>query len=198
MTADGRTYLALIGITTQKTRPSTYYFDNFAVSIADPDTTQFEKCDIMSGSSMAAPMVTGAVALLRGVNPSLTASAVRSQLMLCTRSVDTLENACVTGGILDLSKIMVQAASLKLNKAAANVRYGNKLRLTATILPENAIVSNVKWTSSNPAYATVSAKGVVKVKKAGVGKTVKITASTKDGTKLKDACMVKILKAKNK
>ncbi len=198
VTADGRTYLALIGITTQKTRPSTYYFDNFAVSTADPDTTQFEKCDIMSGSSMAAPMVTGAVALLRGVNPSLTASAVRSQLMLCTRSVDTLENACVTGGILDLSKIMVQAASLKLNKAAANVRYGNKLRLTATILPENAIVSNVKWTSSNPAYATVSAKGVVKVKKAGVGKTVKITASTKDGTKLKDACMVKILNAKNK
>ncbi|KAI4445983.1 hypothetical protein C823_000500 [Eubacterium plexicaudatum ASF492] len=198
VTSGGRTYLALIGITTQKTRSTTYYFDNFAVSVADPDTDQFEKCDIMSGSSMAAPMVTGAVAVLRGVNPTYDAMGIRSLLMECTRSVDALENACVTGGILDLSGIVVQPTSLKLNKASANVRYGNKLQLVATILPENAAGANVTWKSSNPAYASVSAKGVVKVKKAGVGKTVKITASTKDGIKLQDACTVKILKAKNK
>lgn len=196
VTSGGRTYLALIGITTQKTRSTTYYFDNFAVSVADPDTDQFEKCDIMSGSSMAAPMVTGAVAVLRGVNPTYDAMGIRSLLMECTRSVDALENACVTGGILDLSGIVVQPTSLKLNKASANVRYGNKLQLVATILPENAAGANVTWKSSNPAYASVSAKGVVKVKKAGVGKTVKITASTKDGIKLQDACTVKILKAK--
>lgn len=196
VTSGGRTYLALIGITTQKTRSTTYYFDNFAVSVADPDTDQFEKCDIMSGSSMAAPMVTGAVAVLRGVNPTYDAMGIRSLLMECTRSVYALENACVTGGILDLSGIVVQPTSLKLNKASANVRYGNKLQLVATILPENAAGANVTWKSSNPAYASVSAKGVVKVKKAGVGKTVKITASTKDGIKLQDACTVKILKAK--
>lgn len=194
--AGGKTYLALIGITTQKTRPTTYYFDNFAVSVADPDTEQFEKCDIMSGSSMAAPIVTGAVAVLRSVNPSLRAEEIRSLLMQCTRSVETLENACVTGGILDLSGIAVQATGLRLNKVSANVRYGSKLQLIATVLPKNAVNADVKWTSSNPAYASVSANGVVKVKKAGVGKTVKIKASTIDGTKLQEICKVKILKAK--
>lgn len=198
VTAGGKTYLALIGITTQKTRPATYYFDDIAVSEADPDITQFEKCDIMSGSSMATPMVTGAVAVLRGVNPSLSAAGLRNLLMQCTRNVDSLENACVTGGILDLSNVVVQASRLKLNKAAANVRYGNKLQLKATIEPANVTNANVKWTSSNTAYASVSSKGIVKVKKAGIGKTVKITASTKDGTGLRKACTVKILKAKNK
>ncbi len=195
ITAGGRTWLALIGITTQKTRPTTYYFDNFAVSVADPDTTQFEKCDIMSGSSMAAPMVTGAIAVLRSVNPFVDAMGTRNLLMQCTRPVDSLENACITGGILDLSHVIVQAFELKLNKATANVRYGKTLQLVATILPENATNTKVTWTSSHPSYASVSAKGVVRVKKAGIGKTVRITATTKDGTKLKDVCTIKIKKA---
>lgn len=194
--ADGRTYLALIGITTTKTRTSTYYFDNFAVSAADVDPAQFYKCDIMSGSSMAAPMVTGAVAVLKGVNPLADAAVIRNLLMKCTRNVESLENACVTGGILDLSCVTVQAAKLKLNKVSANVHYGSSLQLIATILPEDAANTGIEWTSSNPAYASVSAKGVVKVKKAGIGKTVKITAVTKDGTKLQKACKVKILKAR--
>ncbi len=196
VTAGGRTYLALIGITTNKTRPTTYYIDNIAVSYADPDTSQFEKRDLMSGSSMAAPMVTGAAAVLRSVNPASGAAELRNLLMRCTRNVDAIENACVTGGILDLSRVIVQASGLKLNKTTANVRYGNTLQLAATILPQNATNTGVIWSSSNPAYASVSAKGVVKVKKAGVGKTVKITATTSDGTMLKKVCKVKILKAK--
>ncbi|MDE7310070.1 MAG: S8 family serine peptidase [Eubacterium sp.] len=195
ITAGGRTYLALIGISTQKTRATTYYFDNFAVSVADPDTAQFEKCDIMSGSSMAAPVVSGAVAVLSGTNPSLDAAGLRSLLMKCTRNIDTLENACVTGGILDLSRVVVQASRLKLNKASANIRYGKTLKLVATLLPQNVTNAKVIWKSSNSKYASVSASGVVKVKKAGIGKTVKITASTADGTGLKKTCKVKILKA---
>ena len=197
ITAGGRTYLALIGISTQKTRATTYYFDNFAVSVADPDTTQFDKCDIMSGSSMAAPVVSGAVALLRGTNPSLDAVGLRSLLMKCTRNIAALENDCVTGGILDLSRVVVQASKLKLNKASANVRYGKTLKLVATLLPQNVTNTQVVWSSSNPKYASVSSGGVVKVKKAGVGKTVKITAATSDGTGLKKTCKIKILKAAN-
>lgn len=197
ITAGGRTYLALIGISTQKTRATTYYFDNFAVSVADPDTTQFDKCDIMSGSSMAAPVVSGAVALLRGANPSLDAVGLRSLLMKCTRNIAALENDCVTGGILDLSRVVVQASKLKLNKASANVRYGKTLKLVATLLPQNVTNTQVVWSSSNPKYASVSSGGVVKVKKAGVGKTVKITAATSDGTGLKKTCKIKILKAAN-
>lgn len=192
----GRTYLAVIGVTTQSTKNMTYYFDNIAVSVADPDVSQFEKCDMMSGSSMASPMVTAAVAILRGANPTLDAASIRSLLMDCTRVSDALENACVTGGILDLSGIVVCASKIKLNKTTANMRFGNTLQLRATVLPSDATNAAVKWVSSNTAYATVSADGKVKAKKAGVGKTVKISAVTKDGTKLKKTCTVKILQAK--
>ncbi len=197
VTVGDKTYLALIGISTQSLKTTTYYFDNIAVSIADPDTAQFEKCDLMSGSSMASPMVTAAVAVLRAANPSLSAKNIRSLLMKCTRSSDAIENACVTGGILDLSRAVVQASGLKLNKTSANVRYGSILQLKASVAPSNATNANVKWKSSNTKYASVSADGRVKVKKAGVGKKVKITAVTQDGTKLKGTCTIKILKAKS-
>ena len=103
----------------------------------------------------------------------------------------------MTGGILDLSRVVVQASKLKLNKASANVRYGKTLKLVATLLPQNVTNTQVVWSSSNPKYASVSSGGVVKVKKAGVGKTVKITAATSDGTGLKKTCKIKILKAAN-
>lgn len=196
VTAGGKTYLALIGISTKSTKTAVYYIDNIAVSIADPDKSQFEKCDMMSGSSMASPMVTAAVAVLSGANPSLDAGSIRSLLMECTRDSDTLENACVTGGVLDLSKAAVWASSLKLNKTSANVRYGTALQLKATLQPANVTNANVTWKSSNTKYASVSSAGRVTVKKAGIGKKVRITAVTEDGTQLKKTCTVKILKAK--
>lgn len=191
----GKTYLALIGISTRNTRPAVYYIDNIAVSVADPNEEEFEKCDLMSGSSMAGPMVTAAVAVLSAANPFLDAAGIRSLLMECTRDSDTLENACVTGGVLDLSKAVVQASELKLNKTSAKVRYGKTLQLKATLVPDNVTNANVKWKSSNTRYASVSSSGKVTVKKAGIGKQVKITAVTEDGTKLKKTCTVKIIKA---
>ncbi len=196
ITAGGRTYLALIGISTEGTRTRYYYFDDIAVSIADPDTAQFEKCDLMSGSSMAAPMTTAAIAVLRAANPSQSAEAVRSLLMDCVRNTDAVENACVTGGILDLAEAAVLAQKLKLNKTSASVRYGKTLKLKATVYPSNVTNAKVTWTSSNKKYAVVSSAGKVTIKKAGIGKTVKITAVTEDRTKLKKTCKIRILKAR--
>lgn len=193
---DGKTYLALLGISTKNTKAANYYFDDFAVSAADPDTEKFEKCDLMSGSSMAAPMVSAAVAVIRAANPSMDAVRMRSILMNCTRDAEAVENSCVTGGILDLSGVTVKAEKLNLNKTFASVRYGKTLQLKAIVSPSNVTNAKVTWASSNTKYAAVSSTGKVTVKKAGIGKTVKITAKTKDGTKLKKTCSIKILKAK--
>ncbi len=198
VTAGDKTYLALTGISTKSTRTAVYYFDDIAVSVADLDASEFEKYDLMSGSSMAAPMATAAIAVLRGANPKLDAAGVQSLLMDCTRSVDSLDNACVTGGILDLSGAAVRATKLKLNKTSASVRLGKTLQLSAKVSPSYVTDAGVTWKSSNAKYASVSQNGKVKVKRAGIGKTVKITAKTTDGTKLKKTCKVKILKAKNK
>lgn len=193
---NGRDYLALIGMSLKKSKTETCYFDNIAVSVANPDVSKFEKCDLQSGTSMAGPMVSGAIAVIRGANPDLPAQQIRNILMDCTRSTSAVENECVTGGILDLSGVAVKAARLKLNKKTASVRYGHTLQLKATISPANVTNAAVKWISSNNKYATVTSAGKVKIKKAGIGKEVKITAVTKDGTKLKKVCNIKILKAK--
>ena len=50
----------------------------------------------------------------------------------------------------------------------------------------------IKWTSSNTKYATVSSTGVVKTKKAGKGKKVKITAKATDGSGKKKSVTIRI------
>lgn len=56
------------------------------------------------------------------------------------------------------------------------VLAGKKLQLKVTANRPDIQIINVKWKSSNKKWATVSKKGVVKAKKAGRGKKVKITA----------------------
>jgi len=53
-------------------------------------------------------------------------------------------------------------------------------------------VSGVKWTSSNSRYAKVNKDGTITFKRAGVGKTVTLTASSVEKPALKAKCKVKI------
>lgn len=90
----------------------------------------------------------------------------------------------------------VKVKKIKLNKKKATLRYGKKLKLKATVTPTNATNKKIKWTISSKKYATVSSKGVVKAKKRGIGKTVKVYAKAKDGSGKKAICTVKIRKKK--
>ena len=82
--------------------------------------------------------------------------------------------------------------SIKL-KAKKTVKAGKSLKVKATVKTTGKKVNKkLKWTSSNVKYATVSSKGVVKAKKAGKGKIVKITASSTDGSNKKKVIKIKI------
>jgi uncharacterized protein YjdB len=79
-------------------------------------------------------------------------------------------------------------ASVKLNKSALTLTAKGKTgALTATVAPSTAN-KKVEWTSSNPAVATVDAKGVVTPVAAG---TANITAVTMDGNKI-STCLVTV------
>lgn len=67
--------------------------------------------------------------------------------------------------------------SIKLDMKKARARVGQRVRLTATIQPEDAVNQTVLYTSSNPEVATVNDKGVVYAR--APGKAV-ITAKTQD------------------
>ncbi|MCR5690796.1 MAG: S8 family serine peptidase [Eubacterium sp.] len=218
----GKTYLNLVNL--KNSSFSKINFDNISVSKANPSSSSFGKYSTMSGTSMAAPIGTGAVAFLANKYPSDTAKQRHERLNQCIRSVSNLSNACIKGGVLDLSKAdstsvsadttgsssinngttsssssatsKIKVTKVKLNKKKATLRYGKKLKLKATVTPKNATNKKVKWKVNKKKYAKVTKKGVVKAKKKGIGKTVKVYAIAKDGSKKKAVCKVKIKKKK--
>lgn len=87
----------------------------------------------------------------------------------------------------------VKAQSITIHGISKKIAAGKKVKLTADILPENATKKEVTWESSNTKYATVSATGVVKVKKAGKNKNVTITAKAADGSGVSQTYKIKIM-----
>ncbi len=90
-------------------------------------------------------------------------------------------------------KIMKSAVKSIKVKAAKSVKAGKKVKAKVTVKTTGKNANKkLKWTSSNTKYATVSSKGVIKTKKAGRGKTVKITAAATDGSGKKSTVKIKI------
>lgn len=74
----------------------------------------------------------------------------------------------------DESELTIEVTSVRLSQTELTLQEGDSVTLTAQILPENATDKSVKWKSSNPQVATVSASGAVQTISAG---TVTITAT---------------------
>ena len=93
-------------------------------------------------------------------------------------------------------KIMPKAVKkVAISAPSKTVKAGKQLKLKAIVTPNASsknINKTVKWSSNNTKYATVTQKGVVKAKKAGKGKIVKITAKATDGSNKKKTIQIKI------
>lgn len=77
-------------------------------------------------------------------------------------------------------------------KGSKTLKVGKTTRIRATVTVGRGGSKALTWSSSNEKYAAVSSKGVIKAKKAGKGKTVKITARAKDGSGKKAAIKIRI------
>ena len=73
--------------------------------------------------------------------------------------------------------VIIEVASIKLNKASLLLSPSSSVELTATVLPENATDKTVVWSSSDASVATVTNGKVTAV---GVGSAA-ITARTSNG-----------------
>ena len=83
--------------------------------------------------------------------------------------------------------------SIKISAKSKTVKAGKQLKLKATVKTTGKTANKtLQWSSSNTKYATVTSKGVVKAKKAGKGKKVKITARATDGSGKKATITIKI------
>ena len=88
-----------------------------------------------------------------------------------------------------LPQFAVVVSEIVLDKAEAELMRGETLRLSATVLPDDARNKTVKWTSSNDKIATVDADGVVKA--IAIGEAT-ITATAADGSGMSATCKIKV------
>lgn len=120
VTVQGRQYLRLFSIIGVLHSYSGFYIDQVAISTANPDTASFGKYNYMNGTSMAAPVVSGAVAALSAMFPEDSALQRKQRLLHCTRQVSELSAKCKTGGILDMSLFASSTAPIESPAPAAS------------------------------------------------------------------------------
>ena len=81
-------------------------------------------------------------------------------------------DSSVSGGNND------EVTKVTLNKTSASMKKGDRLQLSATVLPQTAADKSVTWESSDITVATVDNKGIVNAVSAG---SAKITATATNG-----------------
>lgn len=94
----------------------------------------------------------------------------------------------------EIQKQPVKVTKLTIKAPSKKLAAGKKVQLTLTVAPKNADNKTVVWKTSNKKYATVNKKGKVTLKKAGIGKTVTITATANDGSGKRATIKIKIMK----
>ena len=94
-------------------------------------------------------------------------------------------------GKMSFTPVILVPQSIELSKTAVSVMVNKTSPLAATIKPSTATNKEVTWTSSNPAVATVDAKGNIKGVKVG---TATITATAKGATAVKKSIPVTVTK----
>ena len=108
----------------------------------------------------------------------------------------TITVTTVDGSFTDTCEVTVQPASseivhvtsVTLNKNSLSLEADKNETLTVTINPANATNKNVTWSSSKPAFVSVSSTGVVTAIELG---TATITVTTEDGS-FTDTCEVTV------
>ena len=81
--------------------------------------------------------------------------------------------------------------SITLSQVTATIEVGENAKLTVKVIPSDAEIPAVTWTSSNEAVADVNSSGRVTANADGI---CTITCSATDGSEVKAECQVKVQK----
>lgn len=92
----------------------------------------------------------------------------------------------------------IKITSIQLEQSFVALRYGETSKLGINMKPKKATYRDVKFKSMNDDMVTVSKKGVIKAKKDGIGKKVKVIVYSRENGKIRDRVWVRILPKINK
>jgi subtilisin family serine protease len=139
-TTSGAGYDAVIAVASITSSGAKSSFSNYGATTVDLgapgsaiySTVPTDSYSSYSGTSMAAPHVTGAAALYKAANPGATASQIRSAILSSTTPTSSMNNITVTGGRLNISALLGVVAPLSLGINDVSVTEGNSGTTTAT------------------------------------------------------------------
>ncbi|MFA6956256.1 MAG: FG-GAP-like repeat-containing protein [Thermoanaerobaculia bacterium] len=115
----------------------------------------------LSGTSMAAPHVSGVAALLLSKSPTLTTAEVKQAILSGVDPIPALAGKTITGGRLNAAKVLGVPAgadfSLSTNPAVATVIAGQSVSVEIAIAPTGGFSEPVQLSASSlPPYVTAS------------------------------------------
>lgn len=113
----------------------------------------------------------------------VTANGVGRVLIRATNSAGRYDE-------IKLTVVPTLAQSILLSHSETELKVGNKLQLTATVLPFTTTDKTVRWSSADSNIASVDENGNITAK--SLGETV-ITANSTDGSNLNAECQVKVI-----
>lgn len=133
--------------------------------------------------------VTGAKKISKATKSSYTpnADAAGTKYYFC--KITNTDDTTTEKEISIFSKIVkivvkVPVKTIKVTAPSSSLKVGKTMKLSVKLTPSSATEKEVVYKSSNTKYATVSKDGTVKALKAGKGKKVTITVTSKDNSKL--------------
>ncbi|MCI7327748.1 MAG: S8 family serine peptidase [Hornefia butyriciproducens] len=174
------------------------YVDVMAPGSSVLSTTPGDSYEMMSGTSMASPMVAAIAAMMLDANPNLTAMQVQNIIKGSTVKPDGFSKDRGGYGMVSAKKCVenaknasasVEAESITQKLKEATVTAGDDICLEYRVLPATSL-SRVTWSSSDASVASVDQNGRVTGNTAG---TVTVTAKTDNGKTA--ACEVTVNKA---
>lgn len=174
---------SLIAVASMQSPKSLSGFSNWGattVHLAAPgssilSTASNGSYEAASGTSFAAPMVTGVAALVLAKAPELTAQALRNALLNAVEFRPTFLERLATSGSISAYKALKQLDDgFQLWPAQLTIRAGDRFSFTAY-----RSQGNVRWSVSNAAVATIDDKGELHAHTPGV---IEITAEDLSGS----------------
>ena len=93
-----------------------------------------------SGTSMAAPFVSGVAALLKTMNPNLSALEIKAIILNNAENVTALSTSCVTGGRLNALSAVQNSRLI----GSFNIRYTNSMGVNG-VIGDFYLFSNKAW-----------------------------------------------------